>query len=281
MLGTVLDPRFDPLRVAVFDTSASRRDRAGTRRAAGAVAHHGRSPRLRRRAHIALDAQRAGAGGLGAGRVGELLSRAGRRPWTARAVPVHRADFTFIGLPLPAGATRDRPDFQIQRMDTGEADHHRRASLLRGTRWARRWASSSERRRRRAGWLSGRSSSSRRTTSGRTSAGSSSTVLAQDGAARGARRRRRLAGRHRARSSTRSRRRTRGSICSHGPRKMGLGTAYIAGFRWALERDYDYVFEMDADFSHDPAHLPQFLAADRATPTSCSARATSRGRSRW
>jgi dolichol-phosphate mannosyltransferase len=47
----------------------------------------------------------------------------------------------------------------------------------------------------------------------------------------------------------------------HRPRKMGLGTAYIAGFKWALERDYDYVFEMDADFSHDPAHLPQFLAA--------------------
>lgn len=45
------------------------------------------------------------------------------------------------------------------------------------------------------------------------------------------------------------------------PRKMGLGTAYLAGFRWALERDYAYVMEMDADFSHDPAHLPQFLAA--------------------
>jgi dolichol-phosphate mannosyltransferase len=44
-------------------------------------------------------------------------------------------------------------------------------------------------------------------------------------------------------------------------RKLGLGTAYIAGFRWALERDYAYVFEMDADFSHDPAHLPQFLEA--------------------
>jgi dolichol-phosphate mannosyltransferase len=45
------------------------------------------------------------------------------------------------------------------------------------------------------------------------------------------------------------------------PRKMGLGTAYIAGFRWALEEGYDFVFEMDADFSHDPAHLPQFLRA--------------------
>jgi dolichol-phosphate mannosyltransferase len=45
------------------------------------------------------------------------------------------------------------------------------------------------------------------------------------------------------------------------PRKMGLGTAYIAGFRWALERDYAFVFEMDADFSHDPAHLPDFLRA--------------------
>jgi dolichol-phosphate mannosyltransferase len=45
------------------------------------------------------------------------------------------------------------------------------------------------------------------------------------------------------------------------PRKMGLGTAYIAGFRWALQESYDFVFEMDADFSHDPAHLPQFLGA--------------------
>jgi dolichol-phosphate mannosyltransferase len=45
------------------------------------------------------------------------------------------------------------------------------------------------------------------------------------------------------------------------PKKMGLGTAYIAGFQWALERRYDLVFEMDADFSHDPAHLPQFLQA--------------------
>ncbi len=39
------------------------------------------------------------------------------------------------------------------------------------------------------------------------------------------------------------------------PGKQGLGTAYIAGFRWALERKYQYIFEMDADFSHDPADL--------------------------
>jgi dolichol-phosphate mannosyltransferase len=38
-------------------------------------------------------------------------------------------------------------------------------------------------------------------------------------------------------------------------RKMGLGSAYIEGFRWALERQYDFVFEMDADFSHDPSTL--------------------------
>ncbi len=37
--------------------------------------------------------------------------------------------------------------------------------------------------------------------------------------------------------------------------KQGLGTAYLLGFKWALERDYDYIFEMDADFSHDPADL--------------------------
>ncbi|HEY3133379.1 MAG TPA: polyprenol monophosphomannose synthase [Gemmatimonadaceae bacterium] len=46
----------------------------------------------------------------------------------------------------------------------------------------------------------------------------------------------------------------------HRERKLGLGTAYIAGFRWALERKYDLVFEMDADFSHNPELLPEFLA---------------------
>jgi dolichol-phosphate mannosyltransferase len=45
----------------------------------------------------------------------------------------------------------------------------------------------------------------------------------------------------------------------HRPGKLGLGTAYIAGFKWALERDYEYVFEMDSDFSHNPEHIPQFL----------------------
>lgn len=43
--------------------------------------------------------------------------------------------------------------------------------------------------------------------------------------------------------------------------KLGLGTAYRDGFRWALARDYELIFEMDADFSHDPAHLPEFLRA--------------------
>lgn len=43
--------------------------------------------------------------------------------------------------------------------------------------------------------------------------------------------------------------------------KQGLGTAYIVGFKWALERDYEYVFEMDADFSHNPADLPRLYAA--------------------
>jgi len=45
----------------------------------------------------------------------------------------------------------------------------------------------------------------------------------------------------------------------HREAKLGLGTAYITGFKWALERAYDYVFEMDADFSHDPVHLKEFL----------------------
>ncbi len=43
--------------------------------------------------------------------------------------------------------------------------------------------------------------------------------------------------------------------------KLGLGTAYIHGFRWALERSYEYIFEMDADFSHNPDDLVKLLAA--------------------
>ena len=45
------------------------------------------------------------------------------------------------------------------------------------------------------------------------------------------------------------------------PGKLGLGTAYILGFKWALQHDYEYIFEMDADFSHDPADLPRLYAA--------------------
>ena len=43
--------------------------------------------------------------------------------------------------------------------------------------------------------------------------------------------------------------------------KLGLGTAYIAGFKWGLARQYDYIFEMDADFSHAPSDLPRLYAA--------------------
>lgn len=63
------------------------------------------------------------------------------------------------------------------------------------------------------------------------------------------------------------------SLCETEPRihvlhrkeKAGLGRAYIAGFKWALERHYEFVFEMDADFSHDPASVPDLRrAADKA-----------------
>jgi dolichol-phosphate mannosyltransferase len=47
----------------------------------------------------------------------------------------------------------------------------------------------------------------------------------------------------------------------HRAGKLGLGTAYLAGFRWGIEQGYDWMFEMDADFSHDPAHLPAFIEA--------------------
>ncbi len=47
----------------------------------------------------------------------------------------------------------------------------------------------------------------------------------------------------------------------HRAAKLGLGTAYVAGFKWALSRDYQFIFEMDADFSHSPDRLPEFLKA--------------------
>lgn len=47
----------------------------------------------------------------------------------------------------------------------------------------------------------------------------------------------------------------------HRPGKEGLGRAYCAGFAWALERGYEFVFEMDGDFSHNPEDIPRFLAA--------------------
>ena len=45
----------------------------------------------------------------------------------------------------------------------------------------------------------------------------------------------------------------------HRPGKQGLGTAYITGFRWAIEHEYTYIIEMDCDFSHHPRYLPTFL----------------------
>ena len=45
----------------------------------------------------------------------------------------------------------------------------------------------------------------------------------------------------------------------HRPGKLGLGSAYVAGFKYAIQQDVDCVFEMDADFSHDPAMIPEFI----------------------
>src|SRR6266699_1502563 len=47
----------------------------------------------------------------------------------------------------------------------------------------------------------------------------------------------------------------------HRAGKLGLGTAYVAGFKYAIAHNYDAAFEMDADFSHDPQYLPNFLTA--------------------
>ena len=67
----------------------------------------------------------------------------------------------------------------------------------------------------------------------------------------------------------------------HG--KLGLGTAYIHGFKWALARDYEYIFEMDCDFSHDPADLIRLLnACERGADVAIGSRYTSGGKiSNW
>ena len=59
----------------------------------------------------------------------------------------------------------------------------------------------------------------------------------------------------------------------HRAEKDGLGRAYCAGFAWALERSYEFIFEMDGDFSHNPADIPQVPRGRRRVPTWCWARA--------
>src|SRR5438034_9155409 len=49
----------------------------------------------------------------------------------------------------------------------------------------------------------------------------------------------------------------------HEKEKRGLGRAYIASFKWALQHGYEFIFEMDSDFSHNPDDIPQFLEAAR------------------
>lgn len=63
------------------------------------------------------------------------------------------------------------------------------------------------------------------------------------------------------------------------PHKLGLGTAYIAGFRYALEQGYDFVFEMDADFSHDPREIPRFITAAKEADLVIGSRYIARGSS--
>jgi dolichol-phosphate mannosyltransferase len=64
----------------------------------------------------------------------------------------------------------------------------------------------------------------------------------------------------------------------HRPGKMGLGTAYVQGFAWATERGYDYIFEMDCDFSHHPRYLPTFLEKIRTSDLVIGSRYVKGGR---
>ena len=69
--------------------------------------------------------------------------------------------------------------------------------------------------------------------------------------------RRRLSGRNGNHRKTFATRISRTAFMIERKGKLGLGTAYITGFKWALEHAYEYIFEMDADFSHNPNDLPR------------------------
>lgn len=56
----------------------------------------------------------------------------------------------------------------------------------------------------------------------------------------------------------------------HRERKLGLGTAYITGFKWALENNFDYIYEMDADLSHDPVFLIEFIKEIKRSGAGCA-----------
>src|SRR4051812_47308240 len=58
----------------------------------------------------------------------------------------------------------------------------------------------------------------------------------------------------------------------HRQGKLGLGTAYLEGFDYGLKKGYDYLFEMDADFSHQPKYLPELLAAARTSGVAIGSR---------
>jgi len=58
----------------------------------------------------------------------------------------------------------------------------------------------------------------------------------------------------------------------HRESKQGLGRAYVAGFKWALARDYEFIFEMDADHSHNPEQLPDLLAAAKSSDLALGSR---------
>jgi dolichol-phosphate mannosyltransferase len=61
-------------------------------------------------------------------------------------------------------------------------------------------------------------------------------------------------------------------FCLHRTEKEGLGRAYLAGFKWALARDYSHIFEMDADHSHEPSRLPDLLAATETADVALGSR---------
>ena len=261
LVPTVIDPRFPVSGVVVFPESAS--VTPAQIRAGGPDTTSVRA----RLSEWKPGSMRVTLPGATPRRRYLLVSENWYKDWHAlvdgRPAPVLRGDQALITVALPPGAREVALDF-----DSPEYARGKLISLVALLAIVGLWAWTLVQRRRTAQWLSVHWWCCRPTTR---AVNLPSIVPPDPGTGspdRSADRGRQLARRHRAARRRAGRGGSRGCTCCTGAEKAGLGKAYLAGFRWALERGYDVVFEMDADFCHDPKFLADLLRRCRGGATS-------------